>query len=548
MMNTVITPGNNYSDVLHVIYGSRTGNSRSAAVLAHEYARFLGIQSELINMEDFHPESTQYLKNILIAVSTHGEGDPPVAAEKMLSYLASHKATKMHGARFSLLALGDSSYRHFCKTGHDFSHYLKKLGAEFVYELKECDIDFEEDAKSWIEGAVGTFSKILPLKPGGKNEKFAFELIGSDHQAGNGYRAKILEKKLMNEESPDKKTMLVTLSLKNSSISYQPGDSLGVYSSNSRKLVDELIRQKGYDPTCVITAKERKEMLKQALVAGYELTLLTPLVMKKYATLANHPKLSLLLNDEDKLTKYCQSRDVSDMLEEFPCSLTAGELLTVLRKLPPRLYSIASSPKKNPDEVQILVGLVDYKQNGRHYEGVCSSFLSTRIDEGETVGIQLEENPRFRLPADKVPVIMIGAGTGLAPFRAFLQEREANEAAGKNWLFFGERFRATDYFFREELEGYLQRGLLTRLDTAFSRDRPEKTYVTHKMLEHGSELFKWIEEGAVVYLSGNKHKLAVSVRETLQKVIRTEGALGPEQALEYFENLKARKRYLEDVY
>jgi sulfite reductase (NADPH) flavoprotein alpha-component len=548
MHNPGISPLSDHSTVLHVIYGSRTGNSRSAAVLAHEYALFLGINSVLINMEEFNPENIQYLKNILVAVSTHGEGDPPIAAEKMLHWLSNEKEARMDQARFAVLALGDSSYRHFCKTGHDFSHHLQRLGAEFVYDLKECDIDYEEDAKKWVEGAVNAFRDFLPVKQTDRNKKFAFELVRPENQEGSGFRAKVISKVVLNADSPGKKTMLVTLSLKNSSINYQPGDSLGIFSSNSRRLVDELIRRNRYDPAYILSSGLKKEMLKQALIAGYELTLLTPVVIKKYASFSDNSGLHLLLNDNERLKQYCESSDISDLMEEYPCALTVEQFLSILRKLPPRLYSVASSPMKNPEEVQIMVGLVDYSKNDRRHEGVCSSFLSDRVDEGETIGIQLEENPRFRLPGDEVPVIMIGAGTGLAPFRAFLQERDEKKATGKNWLFFGERYPATDFFFRDELEGYVKSGLLTRLDIAFSREFPEKTYVTHKMLGQSSELFKWIEEGAVVFLSGNKHKLAVSVRKTLTEIIRKEGKLSEPEAARYLEAMKAQKRYREDVY
>jgi len=536
------------SKILHIIYGSRTGNSRSAAELAHEYSKFLGLRSELVNMQEFEPENIRHFKNILIAVSTHGEGDPPLAAESLLANLSGASKPLLKNARFSVLALGDSSYRHFCKTGHDFRHQLLRLGAMEVFDIQECDIDFEEDAKKWIEGAVNAFLEFLPSKEIPGKKQFTFELLRPDEALGNAYMARVLEKRILNEGNPVRNVMHVSLSLKNSGIEYQPGDSIGVYSFNSRMLVDELIRLQGYDPTHVLESNNLKSMLKQVLVSDYELTLLTPVVLKKYAELTRNRELVELLGDEKKLQVYCLSRDVFDMVTDFPGRLTIEEFLSVLRKLPPRLYSVANSPRKDPEKVELMVGLVAFSQNKRNYEGVGSSFLSTRIDEGETVGIYLEENQKFRLPDPDEPIIMIGAGTGLAPFRAFLQDREESGAAGKNWLFFGDQYMDTDFFYRDELERYLEKGLLKRLDTAFSRDQRKKQYVTHRMLENGPELYRWIRDGAIVYLCGNKRKLAISARQALRRIFREEGGLSPQHASSYLKELKAGNQLREDVY
>ena len=535
-------------DVLHVMFGSRTGNSRSAALLAHEYAKFLGLQSELIDMHNFHPENIGNVTNMLITVSTHGEGDPPLAAEKLLLYLADVSAPQMERRKFSVLALGDSSYRHFCKTGHDFRDNLIRLGAEEVFALQECDIDFEEGAKSWVEGAVNAFRKILPAASTKNNQSFTFELMDAGDASGDTYMARIIEKEILNDGNPLKQTMHVKLSLKNSGIAFGPGDTIGVSAFNSRRLVDELIRRKGWDPTFVLKEKGVKEMLKQVLISDYELTLLTPLVLRKYAVLARNPELDRLLQDEKLLADYCDSRDVVDMLTDFSTEMNIGDFFTVLRKLTPRLYSVASSPKKDPDSVDILVGIISLQGEERAYEGVCSSFLSERLEVGESVGIHLEKNDKFRLPDAGIPVIMIGAGTGIAPFRSFLQEREITQATGANWLFFGEQFRKTDFFYRKELKAYLKSGLLSRLDVAFSRDQAEKVYITHRMLENSEELFSWIREGAVVYLSGNKRKLAVNVRSTLLTILQQEGRMSPEKAASYLGKMKAEKQYREDVY
>lgn len=485
---------------------------------------------------------------MLITVSTHGEGDPPLAAEKLLSFLAGADAPRLDGHKFSILALGDSSYRHFCKTGHDFRGSLINLGAHEIYALQECDIDFEEGAKSWVEGAVNAFREILPAVKTKNNRSFTFELMTSGDASGDAYLAKIVEKKILNEGNPLKQTMHVKLSLTNSGIEYEPGDTIAVSAFNSRMLVDDLIRGQGWDPTYVLKEKGEMEMLKQALISDYELTLLTPLVLKKYAALARNQSLNRLLQREKLLTDYCETRDIFDMLTDFPSGTNIDGIIKILRKLTPRLYSVASSPKQDPDSVDLLVGIISVSKNGRIYEGVCSSFLSGRMEVGETVGIHLEKNEKFRLPADDIPVIMIGAGTGIAPFRAFLQERKARQATGGNWLIFGEQFRETDFFYQDELEGYLESGLLSRMDVAFSRDQAEKVYVTHRMQENSRELFRWITDGAVVYLCGDKRKLAVDVRSALQSILEREGPMAPGEAALYLDKMKAERQYCEDVY
>lgn len=534
--------------VLYVIHGSRSGNSKSAAILAYEYANFLGLKSELIDMQKFDLANLPYIKNVLITVSTHGEGDPPIAAENLLRYISNGNAPSMKDTKFSVLALGDSSYRHFCKTGHDFKEKLQNLGAKEIHDLMECDIDFEENAKQWIEDSVKSFKTILPLSKTKKKSKFVFELIGAEDGNENTYKAKVLEKRILNSESKLHKTMHISLSLKNSGIKYQAGDTIGIYSSNSKRVVDKLIKLLDFDATHVIESKQKKKMLKQALVMDYELTLLTPLVIKKYAEFGSNSQLNKLLANNKWLDDYCESKDIIDLVQDFPIPLTVNELISILRKLPSRLYSVSSSQKQYPEEVHLMVRLIDFVEGERRHEGVCSSFLSTRIEDGESIGIYLEENEKFRLPEDETPLIMIGAGTGLAPYRAFLQERDHRKAKGKMWLFFGERHQSSDFYYQQELEQFLKNGLLTKLHTAFSRDHKQKLYISQLMLENSAEFFEWIKNGAVIYLCGNKRKLAKDVRTSILQIIQKEGCLSKTEASKYFKQMKANKTFMEDVY
>lgn len=534
--------------ILHVIYGSRSGNSKAAAELAFEYARHLGLESQLLNMQEFDSSNIKYLKNILIAVSTHGEGDPPVAAEDFLSYLQSADKLNLKEQKFSVLALGDSSYKHFCKTGYDFQEILSKHGAKKICDLVECDLEFEENAKTWIKSSVKIFSDLLPSKENLEKKSFSFDLNKYQSGAEDVYMAQILEKRILNKEGSTKKTMHLSLSLKDSGINYEPGDAIGIYSFNSRRLVDDLIKALDFDPTRTIDIKDKKRMLKDALITEFELTLLTPVVVKKYAELADNTDLNKLVNDESVLEKYCETKDVLDLVTDFKSEISPEDFVSILRKLPSRLYSVASSQKKFNDEVHLTVGKIEYYQNLRNHEGVCSSFLSDRIEQGESIGIYLEKNEKFRLPEADKNIIMIGAGTGIAPYRAFMQEREAGKATGKNWLFYGDRESDKDFMYQEELEAYFNNSLLTKLSMAFSRDTAKKVYIGDEMLKNRKDFFQWIQNGAYIYLCGNKRTLAKSVREALHKLIEIEGGMSAEEAKAFVEQLKSEKRFLEDVY
>ncbi|MDZ7742568.1 MAG: flavodoxin domain-containing protein [Bacteroidota bacterium] len=538
----------NPNNTLYILHGSRTGNSKSAAVLAKEYAEHLGLRAECMSMQEFEFDKLNKVNNLLIAVSTHGEGDPPVQAEDFYEYV--HNNTfDLKNMNYSVLALGDSSYKHFCKTGKDFDTRLHELGGRKVFETGECDIDFEENARNWVRSAVDEFSNLLPAKEQKQKKNFVFELKLDDSQYNNAYNARVLEKRMLNAKDSSKRTMHLRLSLKNADFTFEPGDSFGIYSTNSRLLVDRIIQKLGFDPTFKIENKGRKSMLKEALVTDYELTVLTPVVVEKYAALAGNDELNKLVADKKKLEEYAETRNVFDLVSDFPAELEVNDFLSMLRKLEARLYSVANSRKISPDEVDLTVGIIEYEQDEREHEGVSSSFLLSRVEEGEKVPVYLEPNEKFRLPENpETPIIMISTGTGIAPFRAFLQERKESGASGMNWLFFGDRNEKTDFLYRDEIIGFKDQGLLGKLNTVFSRDHEKKKYIHHDMLENSHELFKWIEEGACVYICGNKRTMAKDARKALKKIIREEGAYTEEETKQYFKKMKAEKRFQEDVY
>jgi sulfite reductase (NADPH) flavoprotein alpha-component len=535
---------------LHVIYGSRTGNSLAAATLAWEYAQHLGIRSFLHNMKTIDPDQVRTMNNVLIAVSTHGEGDPPAVAERFYDFMHSDSAPSMENSRFSILALGDSSYRDYCKTGHDFRNRLLKLGGKEISPLEECDIDYEENAKHWVRGAVGAFAGILSKIETDTECEFAFELNKMEAQNSKVFYAKVKDIQTLTHPDYEKRTIHLVLSMEKFGAHFQPGDSFGIYAQNSRLLVDHLLKTLHFDGTHAAEVDKKTKLLKEALISDFELTVITPLIVKKYAELTDDSALSKLLKDKKTLDRYCETHDVLDLVSDFPSAINPVELTGILRRLNPRLYSVANSLLVHPDEVHFTVGLMEYDLKSRRHSGVCSTLLSDRVDKGATIPVFLESNEKFRIPDDDLqPIIMIATGTGIAPFRGFLQERDHKNARGENWLFFGDRYAKSDFLYRDEIVRYHKKGLLTKLNTAFSRDQEQKVYVQHHLLENSSEIFSWIHhKRAVVYICGNKRTMGEAVKKTLEKIIRTEGNLSADETKEYIQHLKTGRRWQTDLY
>ncbi|MCB0806697.1 MAG: flavodoxin domain-containing protein [Bacteroidales bacterium] len=538
------------NDNLFILYGSRTGNSKAIAQLAHDYAQHLGIKSECLNMQTLDTKRLNDMQNLLVAVSTHGEGDPPAPVEDFYRYIHSDDAPAMNHTNFALVALGDSSYKHFCKTGKDIEKRLIDLGASEMTDLVECDIDFEEKAKQWVKDVVGRIAAEQSIQPLAQNKSdFVFELKLDDQDKYNAFNATILEKQLLSTKDSSKRTYHLSLSLKNSGIAFKPGDSFGVYCTNSKLYVDRIIRKLNFDPTFPIRAKNGKRLLKEALVREYELTIITPVVVKKYADIVQNKKLNDLVTDKPRLDEYVQTRDILDLITDFPARITPEQFLSILRKLAPRLYSVASSDKLTTDTVDLTVGIIEYDAYDRFHIGVGSSFFAGRIEQGEKIPVFLEPNEKFRLPENSdTPVIMIATGTGIAPFRAFLQDREESKVKGHNWLFFGDRKSDSDFLYKGDLQKFLNNGTLSRLDAAFSRDTDQKVYITNKMQDASSEIYRWINIGAHIYVCGNKRTMAKSVRKTLKQIISNEGRMSGEQASALFEEMKVNRQYQEDVY
>lgn len=370
----------------------------------------------------------------------------------------------------------------------------------------------------------------------------------------NPFRAKVLKNSNLNGTGSSKETRHIELSLKDSGLSYNPGDALGVVPTNDPELVASLLEVMGWDEESVVTVSKLGETLplKEALTSYFEITLLTKKILQQAAAFTENEVLQnlVLVENSPQLKEYCYGRDLLDMLRDFgPWKASAQDIVSLLRKMPPRLYSIASSLTANPDEVHLTIGAVRYTAHGRDRKGVCSVLCAERLQEGDTLPVFVQANKHFNLPdSQDTDIIMVGPGTGIAPFRSFIQERAVNKATGRSWLFFGDQHAASDFLYQNELEQYQQDGVLTRLDTAFSRDAVQKVYVQHKLIEHSKELFAWIEKGAIFYVCGDKEHMAKDVNDTLITIIEQEGTMDREAAEAYLKDMQKQGRYQRDVY
>ncbi len=535
-----------------ILFGSQTGNGEELARQLAARAQERGVPADLKNMADYNKSALKKEKLLLLIVSTHGEGDPPDTAQELHEFIYSKRAPDLSGLRFAVLALGDTSYEHFCKTGRDFDERLQALGAVRLHDRKDCDVDYEADAAEWMEGVLAALGPLLQSAPGAPAVSAPTPAATKPAWSKqNPFMAPLLECVNLNGRGSGKTTFHIECSLEGSGLQYTPGDALGILPQNRPDLVFALIEALDADPDTPVQTAAGEQPLHEALSRQYDITTLTRPVLTKYA--AHHPssELQQLLADDHhkQLIEWCAGRDVLDLLRYWPVKgLTAQQLVNLLRKLPPRLYSIASSLEAHPDEVHITVAVVNYHSHGRERSGVCSNYLAD-LDEDASIPVYIHENRNFRLPADPaVPVIMIGPGTGVAPFRAFIEERAAHGATGPNWLFYGDRHFTTDFMYQAELLKYRRDGILTRLSVAFSRDQAEKRYVQHVMREEARELYRWIEEGAHIYVCGDAEQMAPSVHQTLIQIIADQGGQDEAAAEAYLKQCIKSKRYQRDTY
>jgi sulfite reductase (NADPH) flavoprotein alpha-component len=541
---------------LTILYGSHTGNGKKIAQQAADAAAAKGLKAEVRDMNDYPTRQLAQEQNLLVIVSTHGEGEPPMSAEELHTFINGPRAPKLPKLRYAVLALGDKSYLQYCQTGKDFDQKLADLGGTRLLDRRDVDVAFKAPAAQWIEdvlnvltaGAASAEAGAAPATAGATAAVVAE--VATEYTAENPWPAKVLESIQLNGRGSDKETYHIELDLAGSGLHYVPGDALAVVPANHLPLVEEVLLAARLSDTTAVQVEGESLPLAAALATHRELTVLTRDVLERYATLAPHAGLQELLADQNRLQPYLYGRDVADLLTEFPSEqLTAQALADVLRPLPSRAYSIASSLLAHPEEVHLTVGAVRYEAFGRQKHGVCSSFLADRLALGDTARVFVQHNEYFRLPQNgETDIIMIGAGTGIAPFRAFVEERVELGATGRNWLLFGNPHFTTDFLYQAEWLQHLKKGTLSRLDVAFSRDQAEKVYVQDRLLEASRDVFGWLENGAHLYVCGDKTRLGTAVQTALTQVVQKEAGLSADDATAYVKNLRKQRRYLEDVY
>ncbi|TJY44036.1 assimilatory sulfite reductase (NADPH) flavoprotein subunit [Cohnella pontilimi] len=540
-----------------VLFGSQTGNSQGLAKKLSRQLEERGYPVHLSSMSDYKPGNLKKAGCLLMLVSTHGEGDPPDNALTFYDFLHSKRAPRLEGLRYSVLALGDTSYEFFCKTGKDFDQRLEELGGERLCPRVDCDVDFDDAAAQWFEqvlNALGGFSQA----PAKSTVIMPAEAPGTAGQPGYSrtfpFEAEVVENMNLNGRGSARETRHLAISLEGSNLQYEPGDCLGVYPENHPELVDALIEAMGWNSGELVPVNKEgdKRPVREALLRHFEITVLTRPLLEQVSQLSPGSGLRELLEPgrEQELKAYMHGRDLVDLAQDFsPLGIPAGPFVEILRKIPARLYSIASSLKAYPDEAHLTIRAVRYEAHGRDRYGVCSVQCAERIQPGDKLRVYVHQNPNFKLPpASDIPILMIGPGTGVAPFRAFLQEREETGAEGKTWLFFGDQHFRTDFLYQIEWQKWLREGVLTRMDVAFSRDTDRKVYVQHRMLEKSRELYQWLEEGAYLYVCGDEKHMAHDVHATLMAIVEREGGKSPEEAAAYLTEMQQQRRYQRDVY
>ncbi|UUO24270.1 assimilatory sulfite reductase (NADPH) flavoprotein subunit [Colwellia sp. M166] len=540
---------------LTILYGSQTGNAKGVAKSLAAKASAEGLTVELKSMGEIKPKAIKNITHLLIVASTNGEGEAPDDAIALHEFLSSKKAPSLEHLHYSVLALGDTSYEFFCQTGKDFDLYLDKLGAKRITPRVDCDVDYDADANTWSTTVIAQAKEMLESESATSNVVSLSNVVSTESQytKQSPYAAELLVSQKITGRDSAKDVRHIEIDLAESGLTYQPGDALGVWFDNSASLVEELLLTLELNAQEKVAVTDESLTLVEALTTKFEITQTSINFVEFWANKSQAPELIALLSDKTALREFAGNHQVVDVVKSAPLAtentLTGQEFVDALRKITPRLYSIASSQSEVEEEVHLTVGLVQYQAGEANRQGGASGFLAHGVNEGGEVKVFIEHNDNFRLPADSnTPVIMIGPGTGVAPFRAFMQEREATEASGDNWLFFGDQTFTQDFLYQVEWQNYLKSGLLTKIDLAFSRDQADKIYVQDRLRENAIEVFSWLERGAHIYVCGDMSRMAKDVEATLLDIIATQGKLSEEQASAYLKDLRNAKRYQKDVY
>jgi sulfite reductase (NADPH) flavoprotein alpha-component len=523
------------AEPLTIVYASESGNSEKLAGDLAKSARKNGLKPTIIDMADLDLSALTTAKRLVFIAATWGEGEPPARATRVYNELMGEGAPRLEGVEFGVLALGDTAYAEFCAIGKKIDERLAALGGKRIVDRVDCDLDFAEPAGRWIGDAV---KALAPPNAGGRVIEVDFGAKPAPALNTDVVEAEIIEYVDLNSSRSDKETIHLALSFEGGAPAYEPGDSLDLYPENDPAYVDDLLKAAGLSGD---------EKLRAEFIKSRDVTTLSLKTVEIYASSTGHQYVKTLL-DEGQAKEWIGGRQLIDLIATFPIALDAEKLRALTRPLAPRAYSIASSRREVGDEAHLLISAVRYESHGRARKGVASSYVAERLKRGDRVRVKVKPNKHFALPAPDKDIIMVGPGTGVAPFRAFVQERRATEATGRSWLFFGDRHFTHDFLYQLDWQDALKDGALTRMDVAFSRDTPEKIYVQHKLWDRRAELIEWLDGGALFYVCGDAKAMAKDVRAALVRAYADVKALSPEAAEQAVVTLEREKRYLQDTY
>jgi sulfite reductase (NADPH) flavoprotein alpha-component len=537
----------NQASGVTILYATQGGNARSVAETLAENATARGLDPRLVSAESYRPKELAKERLLVVVISTQGEGEPPESAHELFKYLQGKRVPLLDNLKYAIFGLGDSSYEQFCQAARDLDELLEKQGARALLGRVDADVDFQQPSLNWQGEILQALEKqqpshratIIPLQRSPLTLKY---------DRNNPFQAELLERRRITTSDAVCNVQHIALDIDPEVISYRPGDALGLFFRNDPALVEEILSLTGLLAGVSVSLNGESLTLAEALGQRLELTQLHPNVVKAWATLGNHIELETLSQDSERLRRFVRERQFIDLPLHYPSEVDGQGLVELLNSQQPRLYSIASSQAAYEDEIHLNIAALHNRCHGRDYLGGASGYLTRRIDEGDRLGVYLVENPSFKLPqSSDTPIIMVGAGTGVAPYRAFLQERETQGVDGKSWLVFGNRHFHRDFLYQTDWLNYRKAGLLERISLAFSRDEGDRSHVQTRLFEERAEVYRWLQEGAQLYVCGGV-EMAQGVHQSLLAIAQDQGGLQEAAAVEYIESLRDQGRYQRDVY
>lgn len=520
-----------------ILYGTKTGNAQLIAQQAHKYYHQCGIESECYNMDKYDVGRLPAEKQVLIVISTDGEGELPPNARKFYSLLQHEEMPLLSDLQYSICALGDSSYDNFCGAGKMVDEQLKKLNATPIINRVDCDLDFKKSALQWIQNS---YDAIVGIKKGSKP---ASEAVIEEPEF---ITANLLKRQQLTKADIEQPVYHIELDNSQNHVDYSAGDCIEIIPANPQKLVGRILEILKLDRKQALVSYNHS--LEYSLLYQFEITKLTRPVIRRYMKINNSDKLSELYNNKEQLRDYINNSDVLDLISDYPCTMDADQFVSILQPIHSRYYSIASGAKAKPDQIDLTVKTVRFQQKEREYEGAGSTFVNEGLEEGAKINYRLVSNPSFHLPDDpEIPVILIGVGTGIAPYRAFLQDLETQNIKKKAWLIWGDKYQERDFLYENEIIDFYKNDTLAYINTAFSRDQDTKEYVQHRLLNYKERLLNWLDDGAIIYLCGHT-KMGEEVKQTLLQIYMDDKGMSEQQAKAHLRKQRDNNIIREDLY